>query len=100
MKLTIKIFGLLIFLTTSNITFGQANKEKALEKGKEALKIEDEGKFDEAIKLLEEAQKLDSDDINYPYELGYAYYAKKDYKHASKYLEGILKHKDVNERVY
>ena len=73
MKLTIKILGLLIFLTASNITFGQTNKEKALEKGKEALKIEDEGKLEEAIKLLEEAQKLDPDDINYPYELGYAY---------------------------
>jgi tetratricopeptide (TPR) repeat protein len=100
MKLTIKIFGLLIFLITGQIAFGQNNKEKALEKGKEAFKLEDDGNFVDAIKLLEEAQKLDPDNINYPYEVGYAYYANKDYKQASKYLEGILKHKDVNDRVY
>lgn len=100
MKLTIKIFGLLTFLIAGQIAFGQTNKEKALEKGKEAFKLEDEGKFNDAIKLLEEAQKLDPDNINYPYEVGYAYYANKDYKQASKYLEGILKHKDVNDRVY
>jgi tetratricopeptide (TPR) repeat protein len=60
----------------------------------------DNGKVDESIKLLEEAQKLDPDNINYPYELGYAYYAKENYKKASKYLESILKHKDINDRVY
>lgn len=100
MKLPIKIFGLLIFLVAGQIAFGQTNKEKALEKGKAAIKLMDEGKFDESIKLLEEAQKLDPDDINYPYELGYAYYAKKDYKQASKFLDDLVKHKDANDRVY
>ncbi|MCO5269433.1 MAG: tetratricopeptide repeat protein [Brumimicrobium sp.] len=60
----------------------------------------DNGQLDKSIKLLEEAQKLDPDDINYPYELAYAYYVKKDYKKATKYLEGILNHKDINDRVY
>lgn len=97
----IKTIGLLLFITAGQIVYGQTtNKEKALDKGKEAIKLMDNGKFDESIKLLEEAQKFDPDDINYPYELGYAYYAKKDYKKASKYLESILKHKDINDRVY
>lgn len=97
----IKTIGLLLFITAGQIVYGQTtNKEKALDKGKEAIKLMDNGKFDESIKLLEEAQKLDPNDINYPYELGYAYYAKKDYKKASKYLESILKHKDINDRVY
>ncbi len=100
MKLTIKIFGLLAFLIAGQIAFGQTNKEKALEKGNQAVKLEDDGKVDEAIKLLEEAQKLDPDNYNYPYELAYAYYATKDYKKAIKYLEGILKNKDINDRVY
>lgn len=97
----IKTIGLLLFITAGQIVYGQTtNKEKALDKGKEAIKLMDNGKLDESIKLLEEAQKLDPDDINYPYELGYAYYVKKDYKKASKYLESILKHKDINDRVY
>lgn len=97
----IKTIGLLLFIMAGQIVYGQTtNKEKALDKGKEAIKLMDNGKFDESIKLLEEAQKYDPDDINYPYELGYAYYAKKDYKKASKYLESILKHKDINDRVY
>lgn len=100
MTQTIKTIGLLLLITTGQIAFGQSNKEKALEKGNQAIKLEDEGKIDEAIKLLEQSLKLDPDNINYPYELGYAYYAKKDYKQASKYLEGILKHQDINDRVY
>lgn len=97
----IKTIGLLLFLTAGQIAYGQTtNKEKALDKGREAIKLMDNGKFDESIKLLEDAQKLDPEEISYPYELGYAYYAKKDYKMASKYLESILKHKDINDRVY
>lgn len=100
MRQTIKIFGLLLFLTVGQITFGQTNKEKALTKGQAAIKLMDEGKFDESIQLLEDAQKLDPDDIKYPYELGYAYYAKHEYKLASKFLDDLLKHKDANDRVY
>lgn len=101
MKGKISALVFLLFILTGTFVYAQTtNKEKALEKGKEAIKLMDSGKFDESIKLLEEAQKLDPDDINYPYELGYAYYAKEDYKKAGKYLESILNHKDVNDRVY
>lgn len=100
MTRTIKTIGLLLFITAGQITFGQTNKEKALEKGNQAVKLEDDGRVEEAIKLLEEAQKLDPDNFNYPYELAYAYYATKDYKKAVNYLEGILKYKDINDRVY
>ncbi len=101
MTIKIKIIGFLLFVTAGQIAYGQTTKkEKALEKGKAAIELMDNGKFDESIKLLEEAQKLDPDDINYPYELAYVYYARKDYKKASKYLEGIVKHKNVSDRVY
>jgi tetratricopeptide (TPR) repeat protein len=100
MTRTIKLLGLLLFINVGQFAYGQGNKEKALEKGKDAIKLMDNGKFDESIKLLEEAQKLDPDDINYPYEIGYAYYAKQDFKKAIKHLESILKHKDINDRVY
>lgn len=82
-------------------SFGQTNKELALTKARQGLKLEDdEGKFDEAIKLFEEAQKLDPDNLNYPFELAYAYNGKKEYKKASDILEKLLTHKDVNGQVY
>ncbi len=91
----------ILLISSFQIVFGQSsNKEKALNKGMEAIKLMDEGKYEESIQLLEEAQKLDPTDIDYPYELAYAYYSKKDYKKASKYLEGLLKHKDIIDKVY
>lgn len=96
----IKTFGLLLFITLGQISYGQTNKEKALAKGQEAIKLMDNGKLDKSIKLLEEAQKLDPERFDYPYELAYAYYAKEDYKTAIEILEKNAEHKDVNERLY
>lgn len=87
-------------MTAGQFGYGQTDKEKAVEKGKQAIILVDEGKIDEGIELLKEAQKLDPENIDYPYELAYAYYTKQDYKQASKFLKGLLKHKDVNELVY
>ena len=96
-KIIISIFLLCIFQL--NIS-AQTAKEKAYENGKKAIKLEDEGKFEDAIKLLEEAKKLDPDNISYPYELGYTYYAMKEYKKAVKILEKIKKHTDSYDQVY
>ena len=96
----IKTYSLFLLVIAGQLAFGQSDKEKALEKGNKAIELEDGGKMDEAIKLLEESQKLDPDNFNYPYELAYAYYEKKDFKKATKYLEGILSYKDINDRVY
>ena len=100
MTKTIKTIGLLLFITAGQIAFGQTNKEKALAKGQEAIKLMDNGKLDESIKLLEEAQKLDPDRFDYPYELAYAYYSKEDFKTAIKILEKNTDHKDVTERLF
>lgn len=78
----------------------QTNQEKAVDKAREAIKLIDSGDVDAGIPLLKEAQKLDPANINYPYELGYAYYAKADYKQACKYLEETAKHKDVTDLVF
>lgn len=97
----IKTITLLLFLTTGQIVFGQAdNKEKALEKGREAVKLMDNGKIEESIKLLLEAQKLDPDRLDYPYELAYAYYLKEEYKGAIEILEKNKNHKDVTDRLF
>lgn len=93
---------LVVFLILSvSVCNAQSNKETALQKAREAVRLEDkEGKVDEAIKLLEEACTLDPDNITYPYELAYAYEAKKDYKKASDIVEKLLTHKDATGRVY
>ena len=101
MNKTIKLLGFLTLIFAGQISFGQTNKEQALAKAKEAIKLEDEeGKYDEAIKLFAEAQALDPENITYPYEMAYAYSGKKEYKKAAEILEKLLNHKDVYGRVY
>lgn len=95
-----KTIGLLLFITAGQIAFGQSNREKALTKGQEAIILMDDGKISESIKLLEEAQKLDPDRFDYPYEMAYAYYLKEDYKGAVNILEKNKSHKDVTERLF
>ena len=96
----IKSIGLLLILLFGQIAYGQNDKDIALEKGKNAISLMDKGKFDESIKLLEEAQKLDADRFDYPYELAYAYYLKEEYKTSIKILEKIMYHKNVSDRLF
>ena len=101
MTKALKIIGILVLFLAGQISYGQTNKELAIEKAKEGIRLEDqEGKFDEAIILFNEAQKLDPENINYPYEMAYAYAGKKEYKKTSKILEKLLDHKDVHAKVY
>lgn len=101
MNQNIKIFGLFSLIIVSQIVYGQTNnKEIAKEKALEAVKLVDNGKFDEGIKLLEEAQNIDSEEFDYPYEIAYAYYAKSDFKSAVKVLEKIKTHKDVTALLF
>ena len=66
--------------TTSISMLAQSNVEQAKSKAMQAIQLEDEqGKYDEAIALFQEAQKLDPANISYPYEEAYAYSGKKEY---------------------
>lgn len=97
----ITTIGLFLFLTAGQIVHGQTTqKDKALEKGNEAVKLMDNGKIDESITLLEEAKKLDPERLDYSYELAYAYFLKEDYKKATKILEKNKNHKDVNDKLF
>jgi len=92
---------LIAILLTGIVTHAQSAREQALARATEAFRLEDEeGKFDEAIKLLEEARQLEPDRIDWPYEIAYAYMGKKEYKKASDLLQTLLHHKDINPRVY
>jgi tetratricopeptide (TPR) repeat protein len=96
----IKTIGLLLFIAAGQSAFGQSNTELAKAKGEEAINLMDNGKIAESIKLLEEAQQLDPNRFDYPYELAYANYLKEDHKTAIKILEKIIEHKDVNDRLF
>jgi tetratricopeptide (TPR) repeat protein len=97
---TLKAIGLFLFFCFSQPASAQNNKETALAKGQEAIKLMDSGKIDEGIKLLEEAQKLDPERFDFSYEMAYAYYLKEDYKSAAKILEKNKEHKNVTDRLF
>lgn len=93
--------SLCFLITFSETVYAQTNKEIAISKAKEAIKMEDEeGKYEDAIKLLEEAQKLDPENITFPYEISYAYTSMKEYKKAANILEKLVNHKDAYGRIY
>lgn len=89
-----------MFLLGGQLALAQSKKDIALEKGLAAIELMDNGKINESIKLLKEAQKLDPDRFDYPYEIAYAYYLKEDYKRVIKLLEKNSNHTNVNERLY
>ncbi|WP_051197697.1 tetratricopeptide repeat protein [Flavobacterium soli] len=90
----------LLFVLIGNFAIGQNNREKALELGQKAIKIMDHGKLDESIGLLEQAQKLDPERMDYPYEIAYANYKKENYPKAIEILNTITEHKAVTDFVY
>jgi len=95
------IFALLVFaISISTSTFGETEKQKAHDLGMQAIKVMDAGKIEEAITLLEEAKELDSENINYPYEIAYAHYLNKDYKKAIDILKELTKHPQSTARIY
>lgn len=79
---------------------GQTNAEKAREKVAEAVKIMDSGKPAASIPVLEEAQKLDPDNIDIPYEIAYATYMMEDYKGARDMLKKLTRRDGAGPNVY
>lgn len=97
---SLKTLLVLGFMATFQVMLGQTDQEKAFAKAKEAISLMDNGKIDESIVLLREAQNLDPDRFTYPYELAYANYLKKDYKEAIKILEKHKNHKNVTDLLF
>ena len=90
-------FFLCLFIASAQ---SQADREKAKEKGKKAIELEDQGKYAEALSLLDEAEKLVPDDYNYPYEKGYAYYAQGDFKKALVEFGKTITYKGATDQCY
>jgi tetratricopeptide (TPR) repeat protein len=80
--------------------FAQSEQELAKEKADQAIKLMDDGKLDESIVLLQEAQALDKEEWTYPYEIAMATYMKKDFPAAIIILEDLAANNNVNDRVF
>ncbi|HTE00830.1 MAG TPA: tetratricopeptide repeat protein [Mucilaginibacter sp.] len=92
------LFVILLIMQVS--AFGQTNKETAKQKGERAVTLEDEGKFDDALKLLDEAIKLDPASIDYPYETAYCYYNQEKYDKVIDLLTKLKDRDDSIDRLY
>ena len=95
MKKTL-IITIIIHLITQSFAQSKQDEIQANIYATLAIKIMDEsGKFDEAIELLEKAIQLDSTRIEYPYEIAYALYSQKKYGESIVILEQMIDRKDV-----
>lgn len=85
------ILSILIVFALSNFSSAaQDNVSGAKTKANEAIKLMDQGRFEDAITLLNQAQELDPTEIAYPYEKAYAYYATEKYDKAIEVLEKLI----------
>lgn len=97
-----KIFTFLFLFSLAITSYSQTESEKqeAYDTAVKALELMDDGEIDKSIELLEKSCKLDPERIDYPYEIGYAYYLKEDYSKAIKVFEKAVKMKNCNDRIY
>ena len=99
MNKTIILFSLII-ITVLTYSQTEEDKKKAYEFGMEAITLMDNGEIDESIKLLEKSCELDPENTDYPYEIGYAYYLKKDYTKSIEYYEKTIKMDNTTDQCY
>jgi len=91
---------LFLFLFAVQFSYAQTDKEKAMNNVKQALYLQEHGKLNEAIPLLEEAAKFDPGNATISYELAIGYYTDSNYNKAKDILEKLVNHKDVFSSVY
>lgn len=95
-----KSFLFISCLLLSSLLLAQDNAQQARALGREAIQKMEAGKIYKALELLEKAQKLDPDNIDYPYEMAYAHYLAEDFPAALKILKKLVKRKDANALVH
>lgn len=90
----------LFFLVVVGDLYAQSDEELAYQKALRAIKLMDEGKYDESIEILEECEKLDKTNSVYPYEIALAYTYKEEHQKAIRTLEKIVNYEGINSQVY
>jgi len=100
---SVKTIGLvLIFIGMLSVCYSQTkeDKTKAYEMAGEAIKLMDAGDYDKSIDMLTECEALDPKNYIYPYEIGYAYLFKKDYKKATKIFKKVVNYEGCTDECY
>lgn len=93
-------FILAVLVNSGAYAQAESDKARAMELARTAVKLEDDGNIDTAIVLLNMARNLDSSEYTYPYELGYVYYMKKDYKKAVAYYEKVITMDKIDDQCF
>ena len=96
MKTNIHFF---LFILLSINLYAQKKTFKC-EKVYDAIKLIDEQKYDDGIKILEECEKIDPLEYTYPYEIALAKSYNKDYDGAINKLIKIKNHKELKDDYY
>jgi tetratricopeptide (TPR) repeat protein len=97
-KVSLAFFLLLTTLTVS--AQSKDDKEKARSFALDAVKKTEKEEYEESIKLLKKAQKLDPENPAYAYEIAYAYVLMKQYPEAISTIEPVIGHKDATDKYY
>ncbi len=97
-----RVLILIVNLVFVMYAFSQTDSEKqeAYNKGRQAIQLMDDGKYEESIKLFKECCKLDPENHIYPYEIGYALILQKKYKKAAKCFEKVIKMEGAYDQCY
>lgn len=95
-----KLSSIVIFFLCSLAMYGQSDKERAQEMGKMAMQKLEAGESRLAVAILKEAIKLDSQNIDYPFNLAYVYYSQRQYRNASNILEKLVTHPQTDDRIW
>jgi len=82
------------------LSYGQPNPDKAHFLGMKAIQEMESGNIKESIKLLQEAEKLDPGNPDYPYEIAYAHYLDAKYKKSIKILTDLTEHEHASARIW
>lgn len=95
-----RLCTLLIALSMFLHVQAQSDKDIAFQKAQAAITLMDSGHYDQSIEMLRECIKLDPDNFDYPYEIGFAYYLKGEYLTAISTLEKYKLHKNVTDQCF
>lgn len=82
----LKLFAVLSLALVSELLYSQSKEYKCKEVY-DAVKLIDEGNYEQAITILRKCEKTDSKDYTYPYEIALAYSYQKEYQKAVNELE-------------
>jgi hypothetical protein len=99
-KIIIMAVAFSIAISFTSLCCAQAFPDKARDLFQQAIILEDKQDFSTAIKLIEQAQKLDPRNLTYLYEVGYCYYSTKNYPQAIAVLTPLTSRKDVTSNVF